>query len=52
MINKVAVTPANTTDAEGMKHVCSKSGMVIADKAYIGAVNMICYTCAHPAVIL
>lgn len=52
MINKVAVTPANITDADGMKHVCPSSGMVIADKAYIGSIKMIRYKGAHPAVIL
>ena len=51
MINKVAVTPANVTDADGMKHVCPKSGMVIADKGYVGAVSTILYKGAHPAVI-
>jgi transposase, IS5 family len=52
MINKVAVTPANITDADGMQHVCPKSGMVIADKGYVGAINTILYKGAHPAVIL
>ncbi len=52
MINKVAVTPANITDASGMKHVCPKSGMVIADKGYVGAVDTILAKGAHPAVIL
>jgi len=52
MINKVAVTPANITDAEGLKYVCPKSGMIIADKGYIGAINTILGKGAHPAVIL
>jgi len=52
MINKVAVTPANTTDAYGMKHVCPKSGMIIADKGYVGAINTILSKGSHPAVIL
>jgi IS5 family transposase len=52
MINKVAVTPANITDAAGMKHVCPKSGMIIADKGYIGSINTILAKGAHPAVIL
>lgn len=34
LINKVAVTPANITDAKGLKHVCPNSGAVYADKAY------------------
>ena len=34
LINKVAITPANVTDAKGMKHVCPESGAVYADKGY------------------
>lgn len=34
MIKKIAVTPANVTDQEGLKHVCPKEGMVFADKSY------------------
>ena len=34
LVTKVAVTPANVTDGKGLKHVCPKEGMVIADKAY------------------
>ena len=34
LINKVAITPANTTDAKGMKHVCPNQGGVYADKGY------------------
>ena len=34
LINKVAVTPANITDAKGMKHVCPDGGAIYADKAY------------------
>ena len=34
LINKVAITPANTTDAKGMKHVCPEQGAIYADKAY------------------
>lgn len=34
IITKVAVTPANISDADGLKHVCPKQGMVLADKAY------------------
>jgi transposase, IS5 family len=33
-ITKTAATPANVTDAQGLKHVCPKGGMTIADKAY------------------
>lgn len=34
LINKVAVTPANTTDANGLKNVCPDQGAVYADKGY------------------
>ena len=34
LINKVAVTPVNVTDAQGFKHVCPQSGAVYADKRY------------------
>jgi len=30
----VAITPANTTDAQGLKHVCPDQGAIFADKAY------------------
>ena len=34
LINKVAVTPANVTDAKGFGHVLPSSGAVYADKGY------------------
>jgi IS5 family transposase len=34
LINKVAITPANTTDANGLKHVCPDGGAIYADKGY------------------
>lgn len=34
MVNKVAITPANVTDAQGMKHVCPNQGAAYADKGY------------------
>jgi IS5 family transposase len=34
LINKVAVTKANKTDAQAFKHVCPKGGAVVADKGY------------------
>lgn len=34
LINKVAVTPANLTDANGFRHVCPSGGAVYADKGY------------------
>ena len=36
LINKVAITPANTTDANGLKYVCPNSGAIYADKGYTG----------------
>lgn len=34
LINKVAITPANTTDAKGLKHVLPHQGSIYADKGY------------------
>lgn len=34
LINKVAITKANVTDAEGLSHVCPDQGGIYADKAY------------------
>jgi len=34
MINKVAITPANVTDAKGLQFVCPSSGAVYMDKGY------------------
>ena len=34
LINKVALTPANITDANGLKHVLPQTGAVYADKGY------------------
>lgn len=34
LINKVAITPANTGDATGLSHVCPRQGAIYADKAY------------------
>jgi len=34
LINKVAITPANVTDAKGFANVCPDSGAVYADKGY------------------
>ncbi|MCC8398767.1 MAG: hypothetical protein LN569_05770 [Rickettsia endosymbiont of Labidopullus appendiculatus] len=34
LINKVAVTPANVTDAKGLAHVLPTSGAVYTDKGY------------------
>ena len=34
LINKVAITPANITDASGFKHVCPAQGAAYLDKGY------------------
>lgn len=34
LINKVAVTPANTIDSKGLKNVCPDQGAIYADKGY------------------
>ena len=34
LINKVAITPANVTDDQGMKHVLPKQGGIYTDKGY------------------
>jgi IS5 family transposase len=34
LINKVAITPANLTDAQGLKHVCPSQGAIYTDKGY------------------
>jgi IS5 family transposase len=34
IINKIAVTPANVPDQNGVKHVCPDGGMIFGDKAY------------------
>ncbi|MFH1326195.1 MAG: hypothetical protein ABIH48_01880 [Candidatus Falkowbacteria bacterium] len=34
MINKVAITPANLTDAKGLRHACPGQGAIYADKGY------------------
>lgn len=34
LITKVAITPANVTDAQALKHILPKTGLVIADKGY------------------
>lgn len=51
MITKVAVTPANITDADGVRHVLPRSGAVIGDKGYVGADLEIRRRSLHPMVI-
>jgi len=52
MINRVAVTPANVTDAEGAKHVMPRSGAACCDKGYIAAILEMLRRGVHPMVIL
>jgi len=51
MINRVAVTPANVTDADGAKHVMPRSGAACADKGYVGAILEMLRRGVHPMVI-
>lgn len=37
LINKVAITPANVPDAQGLRHVCPTQGAVYGDKGYCTA---------------
>ena len=34
IITKTAITPANVTDAKGLKHVCPRHSMIFTDKGY------------------
>jgi IS5 family transposase len=54
LIQKVAVTPANTTEQDGLKHICPDGGMVFADKAYcyINAQNTMSEHNCHSGAIL
>ena len=51
MITRVAVTPANVTDADGAKHVMPRSGAACADKGYVGAILEMLRRGVHPMVI-
>lgn len=51
MITKVAVTPANTTDADGARHVLPRDGAVLGDKGYVGAIRDIVGRGLHPMII-
>jgi len=51
MINRVAVTPANVTDADGAKHVMPRNGAACADKGYVGAILEMLRRGVHPMVI-
>jgi len=52
MINRVAVTPANVTDAQGARHVMPRSGAACGDKGYVGAISEMLRRGVHPMVIL
>lgn len=41
LINKIAATPADVTDAQGLQHICPEDGAVYGDKGY----------CVNPAKI-
>lgn len=51
MITRVAVTPANITDADGAKHVMPRSGAACTDKGYVGAISEMLRRGVHPMVI-
>jgi IS5 family transposase len=51
MITKVAVTPANVSDADGVSHVLPNSGAVAGDKGYVGAICEMLSRGLHPMVI-
>jgi IS5 family transposase len=53
LINKVAITPANLTDAQGLKYVCPKQGAIYADKGYCvqPAKDIAAYNNCHLAAI-
>ena len=51
MITRVAVTPANVTDADGAKHIMPRSGAACADKGYVGAIMEMLRRGVHPMVI-
>jgi IS5 family transposase len=52
MIQKVAVTPADVTDAEAGKHVLPKQGAVIGDKGFVPLISYLRGHGLHPMVIL
>jgi len=51
MITRVAVTPANVTDADGAKHVMPRGGAACTDKGYVGAIPEMVRRGVHPMVI-
>jgi len=51
MINRVAVTPADVTDAEGARHVMPRDGAACTDKGYVGAIPEMRRRGVHPMAI-
>ena len=51
MITKVAVTSANVSDSDGAKHILPKSGAVVGDKGYVGAIREMLRRGLHSMVI-
>ena len=51
MITKVAVTRANVSDPEGVKHILPRNGAVVGDKGFVGAVGEMLRRSLHPMVI-
>jgi len=51
MITKVAVTPANVTDADGAKHILPRNGAVVGDKGFIGSLREIRRRGLHSMII-
>jgi len=52
MIKKVAVTPADVTDANAGKHVLPETGAVLGDKGYIALIAFLRAHGLHPMIIL
>ena len=51
-IDKVAVTKANVTDADAVKHILPKEGFVVGDKGFIPAIDLMIKRGLEPLVIL
>ena len=52
MIQKVAITPADVTDAEAGKRVLPKTGAVLGDKGYVALIAFLRAHGLHPMIIL
>jgi IS5 family transposase len=51
MINDIVITPANVTDAAGVKDILPNSGAVVGDKAFVGIIDEILRRGLHPMII-